>query len=363
MKAVRQRFATQRINLTGPAGYRDLRGAIHVHSYLSHDSKGTPDEILEAAKTARLDFLMMTDHNNPRIYQEGMNGWYGDLLVIRGAEIGIEGSYILAVGLPHDLNPAPSVMTEALRQVKALGGVAIVAHPKRFRSWDSQDYEAMEVYDLLDSIQEQRWRYPRYFFNFLYSFNSYPEELFFSVIERPDWGIAKWDEIGRDRKVTAIGTSDAHQNVKLFGRQVDPYSISLRFVNTHLLATPPSTSSGPSFNQDSVLDALRGGHAYVSHDLIADPTGFQFFAADETHLWIMGDDVPIGPGLQLTVKSPLPARIRLFKNGAVIRETVSDTMAFPLPADGIGVYRTELELKVLDQWSPWIYSNAIYIKH
>jgi len=296
----------------------------------------------------------MTDHNNPRIYQEGMNGWYGDLLVIRGAEIGVSGSYILAVGHPRDLDTAPHTMEEALRQVKAMGGLAIVAHPKRFKSWDSHDYQAMETYDLADSLREKRWRYPRYLFDFLYSFDSYPEELFTSAIERPDWSLAKWDEIIRDRKVTAIGTSDAHQRVKFLGRQLDPYSIVFRLVDTHILAS--------QLNQEEVIYALRSGHAYVSHDLLADPTGFQFFATYQAHAWIMGDDIPLRAGLQLTVNSPLPARIRLLKDGAVIHETVGDTLMFPIPTDGIGVYRTELSLKVSGQWWPWIFSNPIYIK-
>jgi hypothetical protein len=354
IKSARRTFEAQRLDLAPLSGYRDFRGAIHVHSYLSHDSKGTPDEILQAAKTARLNFLVMTDHNNPRIYQEGMNGWYGHLLVVRGAEIGLNGSYILAIGLPHDLDPAPSTMEEALRQIRALGGVSIVAHPKRFRSWDSQDYEAMEVYDLLDSIREQRWRYPHYFFDFLYSFSSYPDEIFLSVIERPDWSLKKWDEINQTRKVTAIGTSDAHQNVKLFGQQMDPYSISLQFVDTHILA--------PRLDQKEVLSALRSGHAYVSFDLLADPTGFQFSATDKTRIAIMGDQIPLAAGLQLAVKSPLPARIRLFRNGQAVREAFGNTLAFFPQADGAGVYRTELSLQILNRWWPWIFSNPIYIR-
>jgi len=354
IKTARRTFEAQHLDSTPLPGYHDFRGAIHVHSYLSHDSKGTPDEILQAAKIARLNFLIMTDHNNSKIYQEGMNGWYGDLLVIRGAEIGVSGSYILAVGLPRYLDPPQHTMEDVLRQVKAMGGLAIVAHPKRFRSWDSHDYEVMEVYDLLDSIQEQRLNYPRYLFNFLYSFDFYPEELFISAIERPDWSLNQWDEINRNRRITAIGTSDAHQNVKVLGRQLDPYSISLSFVDTHVLAA--------RLDQNEVLSALRGGHTYVSHDLLADPTGFQFFATNRARTWIMGDVVPLGAGLQLTVNSSLPARIRLFKNGGVIRENVGDTLVFPVPTDGIGVYRSEVSLKVLSHWIPWIFSNPIYIR-
>src|SRR6185295_16470809 len=104
------------------------------------------------------------------------------------------------------------------------------------------------------------------------------------------WSLNKWDETIRDRKVTAIGTSDAHQNVNILGRQLDPYSISLRFVNTHVLAD--------RLDEKEILSALRNGHAYVSHDLLADPTGFQFFAAGRTRKWIMGDDVSNQHGLR-----------------------------------------------------------------
>jgi hypothetical protein len=41
---------------------RDFRGIIHCHSKYSHDSKGTYEEILAAAKAAKVDFICMTDH-------------------------------------------------------------------------------------------------------------------------------------------------------------------------------------------------------------------------------------------------------------------------------------------------------------
>src|SRR5262249_55959753 len=175
----------------------------------------------------------------------------------------------------------------------------------------------------------------------LYSFDSYPEELFLSVIQRPDWSLEKWDEISRNRKMTAIGTSDAHQNIKVLGRQLDPYPISLRFVNTHVLA--------PRLDEKEIVSALQSGHAYVSHDLLADPTGFLFYVTSPNRTWIMGDDVPFQTGLQLTVNSPLPGRIRLYKNGEQVREVVGDTLTLPVAAAETGIYRTELSLKLLDQ--------------
>jgi hypothetical protein len=46
----------------------------------------------------------------------------------------------------------------------------------------------------------------------------------------------------------------------------------------------------------------------------------------------------------------------------MVRETVGDSLVFPVSAGGDGVYRTELSLKVLNRWVPWIFSNPIYMK-
>ena len=68
-------------------GFRDLRGAIHSHSYISGDSDGRPEEFLAGACEAKLDYLVVTDHYDPRIVTEGLHGPYGDLLVIRGCRV------------------------------------------------------------------------------------------------------------------------------------------------------------------------------------------------------------------------------------------------------------------------------------
>ena len=48
-----------------PANQTNLntyRGVMHVHSYLSHDSRGTLDDIIPAAKKDGIDFIFLTDH-------------------------------------------------------------------------------------------------------------------------------------------------------------------------------------------------------------------------------------------------------------------------------------------------------------
>jgi hypothetical protein len=62
-----------------PERYRDVRGAIHVQSYLSHDNEGRPEEILEAAAEAKLDFIIMTDHTNPK---SSPRDWKADMTTL-----------------------------------------------------------------------------------------------------------------------------------------------------------------------------------------------------------------------------------------------------------------------------------------
>ena len=54
------------------------RGVLHVHSYLSHDSRGTLADIIPAAKTDGIDFVFLTDHPRNQIdtFPHGYKGFY-----------------------------------------------------------------------------------------------------------------------------------------------------------------------------------------------------------------------------------------------------------------------------------------------
>src|SRR5436190_5029287 len=52
----------QRVSLAPADSLLDLRCILHCHSDLSHDSRGTMEEIVAAAKRARVEALFMTNH-------------------------------------------------------------------------------------------------------------------------------------------------------------------------------------------------------------------------------------------------------------------------------------------------------------
>jgi len=341
-------------------GYHDFSGVIHVHSLLSHDSKGTVDEIVEAAKQNGLSFVITTDHNNPRIHSQGFEGWYDNILILRGFEIvkectGVTGDTcdsLLVLGLNEYLNSRPMTMAQIIDDVKQKGGLVFVAHSGGFKDWGSPGINGMEIFDILDAAVKHPWRYPKYLFDVLYSYNDYPEQVFLSILERPDDYLKKWDELTQRRRWTGIAGNDAHQNIRILGHQIDPYELSFRFVRTHVLAK--------TLTETEVLQALAAGHAYVAFDILSDSTGFVFWAGNDTFQGIQGDEVRQSPELKLTMDSPVVGLMELVRNGTVIR--TATTAHLSVPVEEAGVYRVQISLKISGQWQPWIYSNPIYVR-
>jgi len=350
---------SQRLSSTGLEGYKDLRGVIHVHSNISHDSKGTREEIIRAAKQAKLDFIIVTDHDTPSIFTEGMQGRYEDILVIRGMEM-IKGCHgaadrcasLLGIGLKSYFDHRPLTFQQVLDEVRRQGGLAFVAHPRGWQDWSLVGMTGIEIYDVLDDVMDKKWKFPKFFFDILYSYGKYSEETFLSIQDYPAWHLKKWDQLSRSQRIVGIAGNDAHQNVRVMGRQLDPYPLSFRYVATHVLA--------PELNEESILSALKTGHAYVAFDLLSDATGFLFTVSGDGHPGMMGDEVEFTGGWVLTVQLPTPGLVVLVKDGQPFRQCVCTT--FSVPAAGPGVYRVEVSLRIQDRWRPWIFSNPIYLR-
>ncbi len=333
--------------------FRDVRGAVHVHSYLSHDSEGRPEEILRAAAEAGLQFIIMTDHTNPRIFEEGMHGWQEGVLVIRGMEIIQEGASLLAIGMNEYLDHRRMPLQEAVDRLKAEGVLVFAAHPRTYPGWRRlKGLDGIEIYDIFDDATDHKGRYFNYFFDILFVFDRYPDEVFLSILDRPEKELLLWDGATQSRRVAGIAGNDAHQNVRLFGRQIDPYARSFRFVNTHLLVA--------TLDQTALLEALAEGRGYVSFDILADATGFRFGARGEKYDGRMGEALPFREGIELYARAPQSGRFRLIKDGVVVDRGEGTTLSFY--PKGKGVYRVEWLLLLGDRWRPWIYSNPIYLR-
>src|SRR5947199_8533122 len=84
-----QQLASQRIASTSSNEYVDYKGVIHVHTFLGGHSTGTFEELILAAKTNNLDFVIMTEHPQRDFDTSAktLNGKHAGVLIVNGNEV------------------------------------------------------------------------------------------------------------------------------------------------------------------------------------------------------------------------------------------------------------------------------------
>jgi hypothetical protein len=381
--------------------YHDVRAVIHAHSYLSHDSRGTPEEIIAGAKKAGVRVVFTTDHytDDRRFLREALRGERDGILFIPGAELPQE---FLTFRMERASWPAAASDAQVLEALNTAGGIGFVAHPEKRTTWDLP-FAGMEIYNThadaeasrSDSIPKAdepggvaRW------LSLLGAARQYPRELFASIFHIPTGNLAVWDRLNRTRHVVGIAGNDSHQNVGvtirggdeghlevvdalgktlarprtsdlpplLFGvdpapgqvllkLQLDPYDVSFGYVSTHLMVR--------SVREEECFEALTHGRCFVAFDWLSDPTGFRFSGTSGRHRLEMGDETRRGD-LTLQVETPIPAELRLLRDGEEIARESGTRLERQVQEPG--VYRAEAWVNVAGEPRPWIYSNPIYVR-
>ncbi len=130
-----------------------MRFDLHIHSKYSKDTVSGLRQILKHAKKVGLDGLAITDHNtvkgSMRALQHARD--FG-MMVIPGAEVSTSNGHILALGISMDVKPGLSP-AETMDKVEEQGGIAVAAHPYRFRSGLGEtslrvnNFKAIEVWN------------------------------------------------------------------------------------------------------------------------------------------------------------------------------------------------------------------------
>ncbi len=353
--------------------YADYKGVIHVHSMLGGHSTGTLAEIIKSANDNGLNFVVMTEHPSEYIDTAEMTlkGVHKGVLFINGSEVSTAGKDRLLL-MPGSALAAAAGSTptqEVITQERAQGGLAFVAYPQEFHGWDADDYTGIEVYNLYTNAR--RINPLVAFFDGLWSYRSYPDLLFATFYERPAGDLKKWDDLmaTKTRKIVAVAGNDAHSNIglsledatgrKILGLMLDPYERSFHVVRTHVLIDQERPLSA-----EALLQALAGGHCFISFDLFCDGTNFTFTAENGTEKKIMGDEIGLHDVVRLKVTTPVRSRIVLIKDGAAVHEG-DETTSQEFLVNQTGVYRIEAYLPQLQnplRDKPWIISNPVYVR-
>jgi hypothetical protein len=322
------------------APFRDWRGAIHIHSATGGHSTGLYEEIFSAARDCTYDFVFITEHprQNPILVQPQPS----DLVVIYGFE--------------KPMDSGPRMLTDPDGKIRI--ATEYEGHPI------PSEIDALEIYNLHENgVRVDSW-FNR--INFLYHQLVFTELFYYQLWDVNPYFIQSWETSLADGHKTALAGSDAHQNVgivlqtttgqKLLSLMVDPYARSLRFVSNRLV----DPKDGP-LTSERVIDLIGRGSSYIAFEQIADPTGFSFHAEYQGKPHPMGSTV--GREAKLVLQSPIPARFRVFRSGALDQEL--EGRLFEIEKLGEGCYRVEvypLDPPVIIEGKPWILSNPIYVR-
>lgn len=350
----------------------EYTGVIHLHSEYSFDGRTPVAEMIRAARASGVHFLGLTDHACVTARDRGWEGWHDGVLVIVGQEISPRFNHYLAFGccgtvdIPDDAEEAdPQGYIDRVREE---GGIGFIAHPDHkgaplfhvkhypWKDWSVSGFTGLGIWDFMTDWQGSLTGRIQALASYLFP------ALFLRGPERDT--LARWDALGRERRIPGIGECDNHNTRKRwFGvtMPVFPFGRVFTILRTHILTAEPLTEApGPA--EAAVLEALEQGRSFVANDWLASSTGFRFHAERPDGAVVMGGEARFLPddGWILQVQVPGEGRIRLLRDGAVIREESGRSLCLPVP--GPGVYRVEVRRRAWGRWRPWIFSNPVYLR-
>lgn len=401
MREARERFDRDRQPTSIDEKYREVRANLHVHSELSHDSRGKIDDIVAAAKRAGTEVLMFTEHPSKEkdFYLDGHQGMRDGVLLIPGAEM--KGMLVYPTLSLRQYESSEPI--DLARLVRTRGGHAFLSHLEERMDWEIPGLSGVEIYNTHADFKKQArmvsaMKNPLWLVKLAEQVKEYPQEVFSALQSYPSDYLARWDVLCQSAPHTGVAANDAHQNVGvrirlenadsvavedplgevllhlprllaataikipkdakvddvLFSLQLDPYEYSLRHAGTHLLVE--------DLTRDAVWDALEQGRVFVAFDWLADAKGFRSQVVDRSkgETYPLGSQVAWRKELSWTAEAPLECQWRLVRNGVCVAEKAN--FKFEEPLIEPGVYRIEAWLMVGEEKLPWVLSNPIYVK-
>lgn len=393
-------FKKERREVTLKSGYDDVRTLLHVHSAFSHDSRGTIDEIVAAAKEAGVRVLMFTEHpaNHYDYIVDGHQGVKDGVLLIPGAET--EG-FLAYPRRSIQKEPKADRQVFADRVRNADDGLVFLCHLEDRMDWNVNGLTGNEIYNTHADFKDETkfvaaLRSPLGLLTLATTVQRFPQEVFGALLDYPADYLKRWDELCQQTRHTGVSANDSHHNQAYRGRitddgkiqledalgmklakldpnaipplkllvgnkkpgdlvfdlDLDPYVRSFRHVSTHLLLK--------EVTPEAVWDALKNSRAYVAFDWLADPTGFVYRLDSGDKNWPIGSEVTLEKGMRLRAEAPLAGQLKLIRDGQIIQETTGAELDVPIEAPG--VYRVEVWLTLAAEPRPWILTNPIYVR-
>lgn len=347
--------------------FHEYRGNIHMHTTFS-DGMGRPEDLIAAAGRAKLDFIIVTDHNV--LIDQQQEGWHDGVLTLFDIEVNDPGlkpehNHCLTLGVREDVTPFAASPQGLIDAVRERGGLTFFAHPIEKTSplipetypwtdWDLEGNTGIELWNFMSEFRPYASSKIRAiavgYFPWWYSTGPYPEML------------ARWDEMLQRQPTVAIGGSDAHATVFNIGpirRTFLSYDYCFRSVNTHILTAEPFTDD-LEHDRGLVYEALQNGRCWIGYDRVHASDGFRFSAAQNGVVATMGASLPSGKPVTFEIETPAEADIRLIRAGAgMVAGGQGCSLRFTTSEPG--AYRVEAWKRWRGKMRGWVFANPIYV--
>jgi hypothetical protein len=346
----------------------DYAGAIHIHTDFSFDGNTDIKDVIDSARRAGLNFIVVTDHFRLDAKNKGYEGWHDGLFVLVGEEISPRFSHYLALGIdkPVIAWQKKSRPQEYIDAVSAQGGFGLIAHPDHtgapkygvkdypWKDWGVSGFSGISIWDLMTDWQEKLTSPLKAVLSYI--FPSY------ALTGPKQETLKRWDELNRTEKIAGFGEIDNHNSKKVFYGltfRIFPFDYAFRTIRTHLLFDEPlSGIKEAAANQ--IHTAIKSARMYVAQEYWRSARGFEFKIYNSTQEAVCGGEINLASEpAELEIKIPADGLIKLIYNGAAVAESSKKYLHFDV--DKPGVYRVEVLQKGFFGYKPWIYSNPIWV--
>jgi hypothetical protein len=169
--------------------------------------------------------------------------------------------------------------------------------------------------------------------------------------------IRLWDELNQKGRYVGVAGVDAHAHPVSIGPltvEIFPYKVHFKCLRTHLVLSEPMSKEIDAARKQ-LYDALTGCRVYISNMRWGNADDFQFYAHQGERTVACGESLATADGVEIEVKLPAKAQLRLFCNGRKLVETQAEQLEYAVMEPGL--YRVEA-------WKGrrgWIFSNHIRI--
>jgi PHP domain-containing protein len=332
-----------------PAG--EIRGAYHVHTKRS-DGRSTLAEVVRAAKEAGIQFVVVTDHN---VLVPEEQGYRDGVLVVEATEVSTPFGHVVALGVPRALTDAERE-GDPLGAIRALGGVAVVAHPfhprRPFTGWDRGPWRGLEVVSndtAWHAVLQDRAVGKAALAALALPWDSARTVL--TLSDSPDDELSRFDE--ELRKASAVPGAKSPAKVLLCSADAHGYPSYRAAFEAFSMHLPVALTGDGARDAGAVVGALAGG------------TGVCVFDGEAP-----GRILRLGRGRKAGTLEAGPAALLrgstsvLVRDGVVIPHVVvagpSAAMGVVRCEDGCGPGNYRIELWRGPQ--PWIFTNPVAIE-